>query len=59
MNEQERIQLETQLKRFQSELKDCANELCYQCGSYKHQHEGACDGCRWASRRHGDWTGLM
>ena len=59
MNEQERIQMETQLMRFQSELKDCANELCYQCGSYKHQHEGACDGCRWASRRHGDWTGLM
>ena len=50
--------LEMTLKRFQSELKDCANELCYQCGSYKREHKGACDDCRWKKRRHGDWSGL-
>ena len=59
MNDQERILLlETQLQNFKSELKDCANELCYQCGSYKHEHEGTCDGCRWKPRRHGEWSGL-
>lgn len=28
-------------------LKDCRNELCCKCGKYKHEHEGACEGCRW------------
>ena len=23
------------------------NELCYMCGKYKQEHEGACRGCRW------------
>ena len=37
----------------EGELKDCVNELCLQCGSYKHEHEGACDGCRWLKIRRG------
>ena len=28
-------------------LKDCRNELCLRCGSYREKHLGACDGCRW------------
>jgi hypothetical protein len=60
MDEKKQILLlETELQRFQRELKDCANELCYKCGSYKREHEGACDGCRWKPIRHGDWSDLM
>lgn len=29
------------------DLKDCRNELCLKCGSYREKHLGACDGCRW------------
>ena len=37
----------------EGELKDCVNELCLQCGSYKQEYEGACDGCRWLKIRRG------
>ena len=37
----------------ESDFHDCVNELCYQCGSYKNEHEGACDGCRWLKPRRG------
>lgn len=30
-----------------ADLKDCRNELCLRCGSYRNAHNGACDGCRW------------
>ena len=33
--------------RLLSELRDCRNELCLRCGSYREKHLGACDGCRW------------
>ena len=33
--------------RMMSELRDCRNELCLRCGSYREKHLGACDGCRW------------
>ena len=33
--------------RLMSELRDCRNELCLKCGSYREKHLGACDGCRW------------
>lgn len=33
--------------RLMSELRDCRNELCLRCGSYREKHLGACDGCRW------------
>ena len=39
--------LKAEVKNLKSELKDCANELCLKCGSYKTQHLGSCDGCRW------------
>ena len=32
---------------IESDLKDCVNELCYQCGKYHTAFEGSCDGCRW------------
>lgn len=32
---------------LRTDLRDCRNELCYQCGKYKTAHVGACDGCRW------------
>lgn len=34
-------------EELRRELKDCRNELCYQCGRYREAHRGACDGCRW------------
>ena len=33
--------------RLVSELRDCRNELCLRCGSYKTAHLGSCNGCRW------------
>ena len=36
-----------------AELKDCVNELCYQCGSYKSAHLGSCDDCRWKAVKEG------
>lgn len=35
------------------EYKDCVNELCYECGHYKQEHEGACADCRWLRQRRG------
>ena len=37
------------------DLKDCANELCYRCGAYQQEHAGACNGCRWAPIRRGEY----
>lgn len=37
----------------EGQLKDCVNELCHQCGQYKHEHEGACSDCRWLEIRKG------
>ena len=49
MNEQE---LKDKIRRLQSELTDCRNELCLKCGDYRREHEGACNGCRWKDVRH-------
>ena len=38
---------ENEIARLNSELRDCRNELCLECGKYKRRHIGACDGCRW------------
>ena len=42
-------------ERMQAErdFHDCVNELCLRCGQYHHEHEGACDGCRWLKPRRG------
>lgn len=37
---------------LESEHRDCVNELCHKCGSYREEHLGACDGCRWKDVRH-------
>ena len=42
------------IDRYKRTLKDVVNELCYQCGQYKQEHKGACDGCRWRGLRSGD-----
>lgn len=57
MSDKERIAaMEGQLRELKTDLKDCVNELCYQCGSYRNEHKGACDGCRWKPFRHRDWS---
>jgi len=38
---------------LEGEFKDCVNELCLQCGNYKHEHEGSCADCRWLKVRRG------
>lgn len=44
----ERIEgLKADYEKVVSDLKDCRNELCLKCGSYREAHKGACDGCRW------------
>ena len=35
------------------DYQDCVNELCHQCGQYREEHNGACDGCRWQKPRRG------
>ena len=37
----------------ESDLHDCVNELCYQCGKYHTAYEGSCDGCRWLKVKEG------
>lgn len=32
---------------IRSELHDCVNQLCLECGNYHEAYLGACDGCRW------------
>ena len=42
------------IEKYRRVLKDAVNELCYQCGQYKQEHKGACDGCRWKGLKSGD-----
>ena len=46
-------ELKDKIKRLQSELRNCRNELCLKCGKYSEAHLGKCDDCRYA--RGGDW----
>lgn len=39
--------LRKQLEQTKPELAAMRNELCYLCGKYREEHNGACDGCRW------------
>ena len=39
------------IDRLRNEFKTCVNELCLQCGQYKTEHLGSCDGCRWLKPR--------
>ena len=45
--------LQAEVANLKAELKDCANELCYMCGSYKTEHEGTCKDCRYLPIRKG------
>lgn len=54
MSEQE---LKDKIRRLQSELKNCRNELCLKCGNYHESYAGACDDCRY--RRGGEWEADM
>ena len=47
------LQLVSVISNTESDLKDCVNELCLQCGKYREQHLGACDGCRWKEVKDG------
>ncbi|MBQ1790039.1 MAG: hypothetical protein II008_07675 [Oscillospiraceae bacterium] len=38
---------------IRSELRDCVNELCLQCGQYRTEHLGSCDSCRWKKVKEG------
>lgn len=40
-------QMADEFAKLKRDLKDCRNELCLRCGSYREKHLGACDGCRW------------
>ena len=41
------VEAKADYDRLLSELRDCRNELCLRCGSYREKHLGACDWCRW------------
>ena len=45
--------LQADRDNIRADLKDCVNELCYQCGKYREEHNGACDGCRWKAVKEG------
>lgn len=45
--------LQADQDNVRAELKDCVNELCYQCGDYKTAHMGSCDDCRWKAVKEG------
>lgn len=38
---------------METDLKDCVNELCLKCGTYRNAHKGACDSCRWLKVKDG------
>lgn len=38
---------------IESNLHDCVNELCLQCGQYRTEHLGSCDSCRWKKVKEG------
>ena len=49
----ELISQQSDVYRLEGDYHDAVNELCYKCGAYKREHEGACNGCRWRNPRKG------
>jgi len=47
------MKLISEITSTEGELRDCVNELCLKCGSYREAHLGACDGCRWKAVKEG------
>ena len=39
--------LQGELAHVKAEWDAMRNELCYLCGKYREERNGACDGCRW------------
>ena len=46
-------QIHVQVDMLETDLRDCVNELCLQCGQYREAHNGACDDCRWLKVKEG------
>ena len=46
-------QIYVKVDMLETDLRDCVNELCLQCGQYKEAHNGACDNCRWLKVKEG------
>lgn len=44
--EENRIEEANTFRLFQL-LRDARNTICYDCGKYENEHNGACDGCCW------------
>ena len=49
----ELVSQQSDVYKLEGDYHDAVNELCYKCGSYKKEHEGACNGCRWLKQRRG------
>lgn len=47
------MELVSVITNAESDLHDCVNELCYQCGQYHTAYEGSCSGCRWLKVKEG------
>ena len=47
------VNLQAEIDHLKGELKECVNELCYMCGSYKYEHEGTCNDCKYLPLRKG------
>lgn len=53
-NYEDFLRLHEENKKLTEELRNCRNELCLHCGSYREKHLGACDGCRYKEEPYGD-----
>lgn len=43
----------SEVMNMEMDLYDCVNYLCFKCGDYQREHEGACKGCRWLDVKEG------
>jgi len=41
------MELILEITGAEEDLHNAVNELCYQCGKYREDYLGACNGCRW------------
>ena len=53
VRENELEDMKLKVARLQQQLRECRNELCYQCGRYKEAHNGACSSCKY--KFGGEW----
>lgn len=50
----ERDMLRKQNDSLLVSLRDCAKELCKQCGKHVNDHLGSCDSCKWKNVKEWD-----